>query len=126
MSDKQIQSIQAIFEKASTPNPAELDTWRLILTCDHAVDKRQHSSHDYWSGSTVSCPTCQQTRGIVSSEKLPPSPARHAAEDRRLTDELQTARDEHEKHQKKADAALRNLTRLEGEIDALGPPRTAK
>jgi len=121
LSEKQIEAILSIFASADHPNPAELDTWRLTLTCGHVTDKTQHSSNTYWSASTTHCSTCGQTRGIVTSEKLPPSPARHAAEHRHLAMKLDEARREHERHQKKADAARRRIDKLEAQSTALGP-----
>lgn len=35
LSKKQMESIQSIFKNAGRPDPAELDTWRLSLTCEH-------------------------------------------------------------------------------------------
>jgi hypothetical protein len=107
LSDKQIREIRAILTGTSRPDPADLDTWRLTLTCDHAIETTQHSSNRYWSASTVTCPTCDQTRGIINSEKLPPNPARHAAEHHRLTVELDHARGEYKRRQKRADDARR-------------------
>lgn len=122
LSDKQIGSIRAIFERAGRPNPADLDTWQLTLTCDHVVDKTQHHTNTYWSASTVHCPECGQTRGIVISEKPPAAPARRAAEHKRLTTELGVARRELDKHQKRADTARRRLDKLEAEHAAFGLP----
>jgi len=112
LSEKQIEAILSIFASASRPNPAELDTWRLALTCGYVIDKTQHSSSTYWCASTTHCSTCGQTPGIVTSEKLPPSPARHAAEHRHLAMKLDEARREYERHQQKADAARRRIDKL--------------
>lgn len=114
LSEKQIEAISEILGR-HRPNPDELDTWQLTLTCDHTIDKTQHSSHIYWSSSTAACPTCQQTRGIVRSEKLPPDAIRQAAEDRRLAVEIETAQRKHERLQKSAEAARRRLEKLMGE-----------
>jgi hypothetical protein len=66
------------------------------------------------------CPTCDQTRGIINSEKLPPNPARHAAEHHRLTVELDHARGEYKRRQKRADSARRRVDNLEAQLLALG------
>src|SRR6266540_4762359 len=65
LSEQQIEAIVSIFARAG-PDPAEPDTWRLALTCGHVIDKTQHASNTYWSASTTHCPTCGQTRGIVT------------------------------------------------------------
>jgi hypothetical protein len=121
LSERQLEAVASILAGARRPDPAELDTWRLTLTCDHVIDETQHSSYTHWSASTTRCPTCGQTRGIVTSEKLPPSPARHAAEHRRLAMQLDEARRECERHQRKADAARRWIEKLEAQSAALGP-----
>lgn len=121
LSDKQIESIRAIFKRAGRLDPVDLDTWRLTLTCEHVIDKSQHHTHTYWSSSTVHCPKCGQTRGIVTSEKLPASAARRGAENKRPTAELEKARRELDKHQKKTAAAKRRLEKLEAEHRALAP-----
>lgn len=126
LSKKQIEGIQSILTNAGRPDPRELDAWRLSLTCEHVVDKTQHSSNTCWSGSTTFCTECSQTRGLMTSEKLPPSPVRYAAESRRLVCEIQAVRDEYEKHQKKADTVGRRLAKLESEFEALGLPRTSE
>ena len=92
LSEQQLEAIAKLLVGVGRPDPAELDTWRLTLTCDHVIDKTQHSSNTYWSGLTTHCSTCGQTRGIVASEKLPPSHARRAAEQRRLAVQLDEAR----------------------------------
>lgn len=119
LSDKQIQAIRAILASTSSPNPTDLDTWRLTLTCDHTIDKTQHSSNTYWSAATVTCPTCDQTRGVISSDMLPPNAARLTAERHRLTVKLDQARAEYEHRQKKTDTARRLVEELEAELLAL-------
>ena len=119
LSVNQIERILTIFEHAGQPDPDDLDTWRLTLTCGHISERSRHRSNTYWSGSTTLCPGCEQTRGIVTAEKLPPSPARNLAEERRAAAELEIARREFEKLQKKSDAAQRRLTKFEAERDAL-------
>ena len=119
LSDGQIQAIRAIFARTSRPNPTELDTWRLTLTCDHSVDKTQHSSNGHWSATTVTCPTCDQIRGVVSSDKLPPDAARLTTERHRLDEKLDQARAEYERHRKKTDTARRRVEKLEADLLAL-------
>jgi Skp family chaperone for outer membrane proteins len=109
MSEQQLQKVRAIMTMTGPPDLAQLDTWRLTLTCDHVIDKTQHHTNTYWSASTVCCPQCQETRGIVTSEKLPASSLRRAAESTRLATELEATRRELAKHQKKVEAAQRRL-----------------
>jgi hypothetical protein len=121
LSERQLEALASILASARRPDPAELESWRLTLTCDHVIDRTQHWSNTHWSASTTRCPTCGQTRGIVASEKLPPSPARRATEHRRLAMQLDEARREYERRQKKADAARRRIERLEAQSAALDP-----
>ena len=107
--------------RIAPPDPTEFDTWRLVLTCDHVIDKTQHRTNVSWSASTASCPQCQKTRGIITAEKQPASTVRRAAENTRLAAELETARRELAKHQKKVDAAQRRLDQLHTEQEASHP-----
>lgn len=121
MSDEQIKEVAAIFARFSArrPSPEELDTWQLTLTCDHVLQKTQHSSNTYWSSSVADCPECQQKRGIVTKERLPPGTARRNAGKRRATAALAQARDEHDRLQDKADAARRRMNKLEAQLHEL-------
>jgi hypothetical protein len=120
-SEQQIAAIASLLASTGRPDPAELDTWRLTLTCGHVADQTQHSSNTHWSASTTHCSTCEQTRGIVTSQKLPPTPVRHAAEQRHVAMELDEARREYERHQKRADAARGRIDKLEAQSAALDP-----
>lgn len=115
LSEEQISAIRDIFAR-NRPDPAELDTWQLTLTCDHVIEKVQHCSNTYWSSTVADCPDCQQKRGIVSTEKLPSGSARRDAEERRVADELVKARAEHERLQKRADSARRRMNKLESQL----------
>ncbi|WNV90357.1 hypothetical protein [Umezawaea sp. Da 62-37] len=120
LSRERIEEIAAFLAAFKTgTRPDDLDTWRLTLTCDHIVEKTQHHSNDHWSIAVVGCPECEQTRGVVVSEKLPPDTARREAEKRRVTDELAKARIEYERLQKKADAARRRALSLEDQLTGL-------
>jgi hypothetical protein len=66
LSNRQIEAIGAILVGAGSPDPAQLDTWRLTLTCDHVIDRTQHASNSHWNSSTTQCPNCHRTRGIVN------------------------------------------------------------
>lgn len=113
MSEGQIEKLAEIFSSIEPTDPADLDTWRLTLTCGHLLEKTQHGSNAYWTGSVNTCPDCQQTRGIVENEKLPPTVTRCNADQLRASSDLERARGEHERLQKKADAARRRITKLE-------------
>lgn len=119
MSEGQLEKIAALFSRIGPTDPIDLDTWRLTLTCGHVLEKTQHRSHASWTRSVDKCPDCQQTRGIVESEKLSPTLTRRNADHRRASGDLEQARKEHARLQKKAGAALRRITKLEEEISAL-------
>jgi hypothetical protein len=124
LSQKQIEEISAILTRnRSTTAPSELNTWRLTLTCDHAVERTQHRSHHYWSRSTIECPDCQQIRGVVTTERLPPDVARHDADKHQMANELIEAQAEHERLQKKADSARRRMHKLESQLADLDKAR---
>ncbi|HWJ98022.1 MAG TPA: hypothetical protein VNQ33_07675 [Acidimicrobiales bacterium] len=55
---------------SKTP-PSDLSTWRMTLTCDHAVECEQHRSNSYWSSRVKECPECGSHRGIVTAVQLP-------------------------------------------------------
>jgi hypothetical protein len=116
LSEKQIKEIGVILGSFRPADPASLATWQLALTCGHTIEKTQHRSHSYWSGSVTDCSDCQQIRGVVTAEKLPSSSADEAAEQSRRADDLSKARAEHVRLQKKADAALRRVGILEQQI----------
>lgn len=119
MSEEQIEKIAAIFSRTRPTDPADLDTWRLTLTCGHVLEKAQHRSNTSWTRSVDNCPDCQQTRGIVEKEKLPPTVTRRNADRHRASDDLERARMEHNRLQKKADTARRRTVKLEEEISTL-------
>jgi len=119
LSRAQLDKIAAILTPTTPRDPAQLDTWRLTLTCDHVVDKEQHRSHSYWSTRVVTCPECQQPRGVVTTEKLPPTAMRRKTEERQVDSELAKVRAEHERLQKKADAARKRLRVLESKRASL-------
>jgi hypothetical protein len=118
LSKGQIEKIAGILASFRPKDPAELDTWRLTLTCDHVIEKAQHHSNTYWSGSVDNCPECQQIRGIVTTERTQSKPIRDA-EQRRTADELVKARAEHERLQKRADSAIRRINTLESQLAGL-------
>jgi hypothetical protein len=122
LSEQRIKEISAILASFRPADSANLATWQLTLTCDHNIEKTQHHSYSYWSGSVADCPDCQQIRGVVTAEKLPPSSADDQAERRHKADELAKARAEHLRTQKKADAALRRIGKLERQLAELDKP----
>lgn len=109
----------------SKPQPEELDTWRLTFTCWHVVEKTQHRTHQRWSGSTATCEDCGQTRGIMEKERLPADEVRRRADIARLTQELEQAKQDRARAQKKADAAARRVSTIQRELDAVAPPASA-
>jgi hypothetical protein len=71
MSPTQIDRLRQLFASVN-PDPAELDVWKLSLTCDHQVSRHQHCSNQRWSTSVVDCPPCGTARGGVTSERVGP------------------------------------------------------
>lgn len=116
LSPERVASISAFFATWKRPDPGQLAMWQLTLTCDHVIEKTQHHSHEYFSATVANCPDCQRVRGIVTTQRLPAISALRVADQRRKTDELAKARAEHERLQNKADAALRRVTKLEGQL----------
>ncbi|WP_158230839.1 hypothetical protein [Frankia sp. CcI49] len=116
LSDQQIDHLAKLFRGFGTPNPAELDTWRLSLTCEHIADVTQHSSNTTFSRSVVRCEQCGQTRGIVDAEKLPPTETRRIAEERRLVTAVTQARENLDRHERQVASARRRVQKLERDL----------
>ncbi|MCE7009977.1 hypothetical protein LWC34_45300 [Kibdelosporangium philippinense] len=123
LSEDQLAAVASVLTRVRPKDPAELDTWQLTLTCDHVIRKTQHHSHTYWSASVATCPDCQRIRGIVTTERLPPSVVRRDAEQHRLADDLAKARLEHERVQKRADSVRTRINELESQLADLDKPR---
>jgi len=115
LSEEQVAAIREIFS-SSKPDPSELDTWLLTLTCDHVVEAIQHRSNTSWYRSVTHCPACQQVRGIISSVELPPDGARLVAEKRNLQESLTRARVEEERLRKRAGKARQRVNLLEEQL----------
>jgi hypothetical protein len=118
MREGQIQKIKAILTSLPRPDPADLDTWTLTLTCDHVVEKTQHSSNRSWHRSVEHCPTCDRTRGIVTKERLLNGSVRQVAEHDQAQEELTHARQERDRLHSEAEAARRKVRRLERQFRA--------
>lgn len=119
LSAAQLKNIQSILQSSQPPNPANLDTWRLTLTCDHVTERHQHKSNRGWTGLTSPCPECKAIRGIVSVEKLPPAPVQHSKNNEQFTAELESARRSLERQESKTLAAQRRVAKLEAEQSPL-------
>lgn len=123
LSQRQLDEFGRIFS-GFKPRPAELDAWRLTLTCGHTVERTEHRSSDRWSGSLAACPDCGRQRGIVTAMLLgpaaseSPSGLRRTLEDNRAKEltaakrELTLLQREAEKLQKRVDA-LRHAAALD-------------
>lgn len=55
----QIEQLAAIL-RGHRPDPEQLDTWRLSLTCAHTVDATAHRSSGRWVSRVMKCPTCDR------------------------------------------------------------------
>ena len=117
MSERQIQQIKALLTSSRCPDPADLDTWTLTLTCDHVVEKT-HSSNRFWYRSVEDCQTCDRTRGIVTAERAPDRNVQQVAEHHQAQEELTHARQERDRLHRQAEAARRKVRRLERQIHA--------
>lgn len=91
LSSSQIESISRILNSATRRVEEELDVWELTLTCGHRVERSVHHTQRYWVGSTIFCPECEVTRGIVTSERIIEAADRLAETRRKLQTDLQRA-----------------------------------
>lgn len=115
LGDQQIEALARLLRSASVIEPNELDTWRLTLTCTHTVERTLHRTHLSWTSPTSLCPECTQTRGVVTSEKLPHSSQRRAMERARLDSEIEQMTHELTRQQQKIATIRRRLDDLETE-----------
>ena len=118
MSEKQIQKIRAILTSSPRPDPADLDIWTLTLTCDHVVERSQHSSNGSWYRSVEDCPTCDRVRGVVTAARAPDRGVEQVAEHDQAQEELTHARQERDRLNSEAEAARRRVSRLERQFRA--------
>jgi hypothetical protein len=117
LSEGQIQKIKTILS-SRRPDPVDLDTWTLTLTCDHVVEKMQHSSNGSWSRGVEDCPTCDCPRGVVTAERLPDASVQKVAEQHQVEEELIHAKQERDRLHSEAEAARRKVSRLERQLRA--------
>jgi hypothetical protein len=115
LGDQQIEAFVRLLRSVSETNPVDLDTWRLTLTCTHNVDRTAHRSNPSWTSLTSHCPECRRTRGVVTSEKLPYSSQRRAAERARLDHEIEQATRELDRQRQKIATVRCRLDGLETE-----------
>ena len=118
LSEGQIKQINAILASSRPPDPADLDTWTLTLTCDHVVEKSQHPSNRTWSRSVEECPTCDYTRGVVTAERVLDRRVQYVAEQHKAQEELTHARQERDRLHSEGEAARRKVSRLERQLRA--------
>jgi hypothetical protein len=45
MSDEKARELRLLLQSFGRPDPEDLSTWRLILTCGHGMDRQQHRSN---------------------------------------------------------------------------------
>lgn len=59
-----LEEVRRLPDSIPANRARELDTWALLLACDHPIERTQHYTHQHWSsGSTAHCPDCDATRG---------------------------------------------------------------
>lgn len=113
-SDEALEQVRRILESIPADRDRELDTWALLLTCDHRIERTQHHRHQHWSsGPTVHCPDCDVTRGIVTSERITTAATRARDAENRRKAAVDRARREVAKAEAQAKAARKKLAELE-------------
>jgi hypothetical protein len=115
-SDETLEQVRRILESipADRDRDRELDTWALLLTCEHRIERTQHYTHRHWSsGPTAHCPDCDLTRGIVSSERITTAATRARDAENRRKAAVDRARREVAKAEAQAKAARKKLDELE-------------
>ena len=122
MSEKKIRELSRLFGSFGPRDPKELDTWEMVLTCDHVVQKTQHRSHQYWSGRVVDCPTCGVRRGVVQSTRIAPANDPHGeVECERLLAELRTETAKLERRQKAAASTEQRIAEINAQLGKVEP-----
>ena len=96
----------------------ELDVWTLVLTCGHRIERTMHYTNRQWATSTVPCPGCNVTRGVVTSERIVDAEGRADEARRKHQAAVARARREVKKAEATAEAARQKLAKLEEQ-----PPR---
>lgn len=112
-SPETLEEIRRILDRVPANRDHELDTWALTLTCDHRIERTQHHTNSYWSASTVHCPNCDVTRGIVTAERITDAEARSRVAEERRKAAIDRARRNVVKAEEQAEAARQKLTALQ-------------
>jgi hypothetical protein len=115
LSPGQIERLRELF-RLGPANERELDEWRLSLTCDHELVRRQHHSNRTWTTAVVECQDCGTRRGVVQAERIGPAVA--TAERQRLAAQLATATTAAARHHRAADRAEQLVAELTARIAA--------
>jgi len=76
LSPGQISTIRTLLSRRAPAS--ELVLWELHLRCGHFVEQTCHQTSRPMS-ATVSCPTCDEVRGVVSRSELPAPPGESLA-----------------------------------------------
>lgn len=111
LSESQLEAVAQIF-RGHVRREEELDIWALDLTCGHRVDHSVHHTQRYWTGSTVHCPECGSTRGVVTSERIVEAADRKKEIERRRATEVEKAERDVAKAERAAAAARERLAAL--------------
>ena len=110
-SDSQLESVARIL-RGHVPREEELDVWALDLTCGHRTEHSVHHTQRYWIGSTVLCPECGVTRGVVISERIAEAADRKREIERKRASEIVNAEREVAKAESAAAVAREKLAAL--------------
>ncbi|WP_448810379.1 hypothetical protein [Agromyces bauzanensis] len=113
MSPRQIEGISAILRSALPAKSSEQDTWQLLLTCEHVIEKTQHYTNRDWTSRTATCGECRTTRGIVTATRISDAESRIREAAAKRSAELQRARNDVARLEEAAQAAREELRALE-------------
>ena len=113
MSRHKLEELARLFSTFKPADPKDLDTWELLLTCDHLVHKTQHKDHDHWSVRVAYCPACETRRGIVTSTRIgPANDPQGEVERERIVVEIRA-------EMAKLERARKAVARVEARLEAL-------
>ncbi|GGF31194.1 hypothetical protein GCM10010922_02810 [Microbacterium sorbitolivorans] len=116
LSESQIETITRILTD-SPRNEADLDVWKLTLTCGHVTERTSHRTNNGFNARTVSCTECDATRGVVETVKVETAATRRRDAELARAAEIVKAEREVKKAEKAAREAQRRLEQLR---DSLG------
>lgn len=111
------QTLARVAELFSIRTPDEdLDEWELTLTCEHVTHCTAHRTNHSYSIGVVTCPECEQPRGIVTSQRLGPVNDPHGRiQQQRINAELQQAQDKLRRQEKATAKTRQRIAELQAQ-----------